>query len=174
MTTQYLDEADQLASQIVIVDRGRTIADGTPAELKRRVGSSVIDVQTPRRDHLAGIAEALGRIDRGRPQIDEATRRVTVGVDGAGGGLMAALRLLDAAGLEVSDVALRQPTLDEVFLALTGRSATDEATNDRRPTARQRIGRRLSTREKETTRWQLSRPSSGAPIGHRPGLSRAR
>ena len=130
LTTQYLDEADQLANQIVIVDRGRTIADGTPAELKRRVGSSVIDVQTQRRDQLAGIAEALGRIDHGQPQIDEATRRVTVGVDGAGGGLMTALRLLDAAGLEVSDVALRQPTLDEVFLGLTGRSATEDAPNE--------------------------------------------
>ena len=173
LTTQYLDEADQLASQIVIVDRGRTIADGTPAELKRRVGSSVIDVQTQRRDQLAGIAEALGRIDHGRPQIDEATRRVTVGVDGAGGGLMTALRLLDAAGLEVSDVALRQPTLDEVFLGLTGRSATEDAPNDElRLSAGRRSGRSLSKREGEI-RWRPSKPSSGA-TGHHPGSFRAR
>ena len=66
LTTQYLDEADQLASRIVIVDHGRTIADGTPAELKRRVGGSVIEIHTQRRDHLAAIADALDRINRGR------------------------------------------------------------------------------------------------------------
>jgi ABC-2 type transport system ATP-binding protein len=123
LTTQYLDEADQLANQIVIVDHGRTIAHGTPVELKRRIGGSVLDVHTRRPDHLRAIADALARLDGGQADIDEATRRVTVGVDGSSERLMAALRSLDAAGVEVEDVALRQPTLDEVFLALTGRSA---------------------------------------------------
>jgi ABC-2 type transport system ATP-binding protein len=126
LTTQYLDEADELASQIVIVDHGRTIADGTPAELKRRVGGSVIDIHAQRRDHLAAIADALDRIDRGPAQIDEATRRVTVGVDGTGDRFIAVLRSLDAAGVEIDDVALRQPTLNEVFLALTGRPTADD------------------------------------------------
>jgi ABC-2 type transport system ATP-binding protein len=129
LTTQYLDEADQLAGQVVIVDHGRTIADGTPAELKRRVGSGVIEVHARRRDDLAAVARALGRLDDGGVQIDEATRRVTVAIDLAGDGLMGALRALGASGVEVDDVALRQPTLDEVFLALTGRSATDDAKN---------------------------------------------
>ena len=84
-------------------------------------------MHTHRRDHLPLIADALCRIDRGRAQVDEATRRVTVGVDGTGEHLMAALRSLDAAGVEIEDVALRQPTLDEVFLALTGRPADDSA-----------------------------------------------
>jgi ABC-2 type transport system ATP-binding protein len=123
LTTQYLDEADQLAGQIVIVDHGRTIAHGTPAELKRRIGGSVLDVHTHRLDHLPTVAEALGRIDGGRAQVDEATRRVTVALDGAADDLTAALRSLAAAGVEIDDLALRQPTLDEVFLALTGRVA---------------------------------------------------
>jgi ABC-2 type transport system ATP-binding protein len=124
LTTQYLDEADQLASQIVIIDQGRTIAEGTPAELKRRVGGSVIEVHALQRDQLALIAEALGRLGRGEAEIDEATRRVTVRVDAGRDGLPAALRSLDAACVEIDDIALRQPTLDEVFLALTGQSAT--------------------------------------------------
>jgi ABC-2 type transport system ATP-binding protein len=135
LTTQYLDEADQLASQVVIIDHGRTIADGTPAELKRRVGGNVIEVHTLRRDQLASIAEALGRLDHGRAEIDEPTRRVTVRVDAARDGLTAALRSLDAATLEIDDLTLRQPTLDEVFLALTGRSATDAANANRLPQA---------------------------------------
>jgi ABC-2 type transport system ATP-binding protein len=125
LTTQYLDEADQLAGQIAIIDHGRTIAEGTPAELKRKVGGHVIEVHTQRRDHLAAVAETLARLDHGHAQIDEATRRVTVGID-AGDGLTAAVGALDAAGLEIDDIALRRPTLDEVFLALTGRSSTDD------------------------------------------------
>jgi ABC-2 type transport system ATP-binding protein len=123
LTTQYLDEADQLASRLVIIDHGRTIADGTPAELKRRVGGNVVEVHALHRDQLAPIAAALGRLDRGRPEIDEPTRRVTVRVDARHEGLTAALTSLDAAGVEIEDISLRQPTLDEVFLALTGRSA---------------------------------------------------
>jgi ABC-2 type transport system ATP-binding protein len=122
LTTQYLDEADQLAARIAIVDRGRTIATGTPAELKRRVGGSVIELRTERREQLASAAAALGRFGDGPPQVDEATRRVSVGVSGDGS-LPDALRALAAAGVPVVDLALRQPTLDEVFLALTGHGA---------------------------------------------------
>jgi ABC-2 type transport system ATP-binding protein len=130
LTTQYLDEADQLAGQIVIIDHGRTIADGTPAELKRRVGGNVVEVHTSRRDQLAAVAGALARIDGGDPQIDEATRRVTVGIRSQGDGLGAAVRALDETGVEIDDIALRQPTLDEVFLALTGHAATTDDAND--------------------------------------------
>ncbi|HZO33721.1 MAG TPA: ATP-binding cassette domain-containing protein [Gaiellaceae bacterium] len=126
LTTQYLDEADQLARNIVIVDHGRTIADGTPAELKRRVGGSVVEVHARCREDLATIASALGRLDDGDAQVDDSTRRVTVSIDPAGEGLMGAVRALSVAGVEVDDVVLRQPTLDEVFLALTGRPTTDD------------------------------------------------
>jgi ABC-2 type transport system ATP-binding protein len=119
LTTQYLDEADQLASQVVIVDHGRAVASGTPDELKRRIGGQVIEVHARRRDDLPAVAEALGRLDHGELRIDEATRRISVGADLAGDRLVAALQSVHAAGLELEDVAVRQPNLDEVFLALT-------------------------------------------------------
>ena len=120
LTTQYLDEADQLAGGIVIIDQGRTVATGSPAELKRRVGGDVIEVHARNQGELPRIAAALGRADDAHIEIDEATRRVTVGVASRSEGLMAAVRALEDAGVEVDDIALRQPTLDEVFLALTG------------------------------------------------------
>ena len=123
LTTQYLDEADHLASQIVIVDHGRAVATGTPTELKRRIGGNVIEVHAHRRDDLAAVAAALDALDGGAAAIDEATRRVTVGVDPNGAPLVSALRSVEAAGVEIDDIALRRPTLDEVFLALTGRAA---------------------------------------------------
>jgi ABC-2 type transport system ATP-binding protein len=121
LTTQYLDEADHLASQIVIVDHGRTVAAGTPAELKSRIGGNVIEVHARRHDDIPAIAEALAGINHGEMRIDEATRRVSVGVDSGGDGLITAVGSVRAAGLEIEDIALRQPNLDEVFLALTGR-----------------------------------------------------
>jgi ABC-2 type transport system ATP-binding protein len=126
LTTQYLDEADHLASWIVIIDHGRTVATGTPAELKRRVGGDVIEVHA-RREQLPVIAEALARVHGADPLIDEATRRVTAPVASGGDGLLAAVQAIDAAGVAIDDIALRQPTLDEAFLALTGRNTdTDD------------------------------------------------
>src|SRR6266536_2402057 len=89
LTTQYLDEADQLAGRIVIIDHGRAIATGSPAELKRRVGAEVIELHA-RRDQLSLAAAALARLNQGAAQIDEATRRITVGVASRGEGLVAA------------------------------------------------------------------------------------
>jgi ABC-2 type transport system ATP-binding protein len=125
LTTQYLDEADQLASQIVIVEHGRTIAAGTPAELKRRVGGTVIEVQARRHEDLPRIAELLRSPGSGTPQLDEATNRVSVGVVSGAEALVAATHAVEVAGLDVDAIALRQPNLDEVFLALTGRATTD-------------------------------------------------
>jgi ABC-2 type transport system ATP-binding protein len=126
LTTQYLDEADQLASEVVIVDHGRTVAHGSPAELKRRVGGNVVEVHARERDQLGAIAAALTALDGGEAQIDEATRRVTVGVEAGGDGLAAALYAIGTLGAEIDDIALRQPTLDEVFLALTGKPADND------------------------------------------------
>jgi ABC-2 type transport system ATP-binding protein len=123
LTTQYLDEADRLASQIVIVDHGRAVASGTPSELKRRIGGQVIEVHVRGSGELGVVAELLGRLDGGTAQVDEATRRVSVGVEAGGDELLTALRSVEAAGVEIEDIGLRQPNLDEVFLALTGRAA---------------------------------------------------
>ena len=119
LTTQHLDEADQLAGQVAIIDQGRTIAAGTPAELKRLVGGDVVEVHARRRDELAAVANALARLDEGTPQIDEATRHVTVGITSRNV-LPNVMRSLESLRVEVDAIALRQPTLDEVFLALTG------------------------------------------------------
>jgi ABC-2 type transport system ATP-binding protein len=121
LTTQYLDEADHLAAQIVIIDHGRAVATGTPAELKRRIGGTVVDVHVRHARDLPRVAERLGRLDHGTAEIDESRRGVSV----RGDDLMGALQTVHAAGVEIEDIALRQPNLDEVFLALTGRPAED-------------------------------------------------
>ena len=126
LTTQYLDEADHLASQIVIIDHGRAVAQGTSAELKRRVGGNVIEVHARSRAHLATVAGAISGLSRARPEIDTATRRVTIGVTSTGDDLTSALRSIEATGVQIDDIALRQPTLDEVFLALTGQPMTEQ------------------------------------------------
>ena len=120
LTTQYLDEADRLASQIVIIDHGRAVASGTPAELKQRVGGGVLDVHVLDTADLPTVATFLEHLADARPQIDEAKARVSVGIQGATDTRMAWLRGLVNLGIELGDVSLRQPTLDEVFLALTG------------------------------------------------------
>ena len=123
LTTQYLDEADHLAGRVVIIDHGRAVASGTPNELKRRVGRSVVEVHLRDREELPMVASALSRIGEGEPEIDEATRRIGVRVEAGTDPLREALGALDAVGVTPDDVALRPPTLDEVFLALTGRPA---------------------------------------------------
>ena len=123
LTTQYLDEADHLAGRIVIIDRGRVVAAGTPTELKQRAGRNVIEVHVRDRADLAAVAAALAAVDHGEAQVEEATRRVSVAVEAGTDRLRDALRSLDAAGATVDDISLRPPTLDEVFLALTGHTA---------------------------------------------------
>ena len=122
LTTQYLDEADRLASDIVIIDHGTVIAAGTPADLKTRAGDDMIEVHVRDAAHLPAVSGVLARIGRD-PRVDVPQRRAYVAVDYGSRRLMDALRTLDAEGIAVEDVSLRRPTLDEVFLALTGKSA---------------------------------------------------
>ncbi len=138
LTTQYLDEADQLASQVVIIDHGRVIAEGTQSELKSRAGRDVIEVHAHHADDLGGLAGALAPIGTGAPRLDATTRRVTVPVVGGRRAMNDAVRALDVLGVDVDDIALRRPTLDEVFLVLTGApldAASDGADIDHDPQA---------------------------------------
>jgi ABC-2 type transport system ATP-binding protein len=128
LTTQYLDEADQLAQRIVIVDQGRVIADGTPDGLKRRAGRDVVEIRVHSADDLAVVAESLGRLGVETPRIDAGTNRVTIPVDGGRAVIAEAVRALDALDVAIDDIGLRRPTLDEVFLALTGNTADDSST----------------------------------------------
>jgi len=122
LTTQYLDEADRLASDIVIIDHGKVIAAGTPAELKTRTGDDMIEVHVHDADDLPAVSRVLAKLGHD-PRVDVPTRRAYVPVDNGSARLMEALRVLDQQGITVEDVSLRRPTLDEVFLALTGKPA---------------------------------------------------
>jgi ABC-2 type transport system ATP-binding protein len=130
LTTQYLDEADRLADQIVIVDRGRAIAHGTPSELKQRTGRNVVEVHVRDRGDLAEVAQALAQVGDGQAQVDAATRRVTVVVAGGTNQLHRALAPLEQRAIALEEVALRRPRLDEAFLALTGQAPHEEPAGD--------------------------------------------
>jgi len=123
LTTQYLEEADQLARDIVIVDHGKVIAAGTPDELKGMGGRDVIEVHPRSRADLPLISEILASVAAEPPRTDDDTQRISAAVDGGATELSTVVRLLDERGLHVDDIGLRRPTLDEVFLALTGQPA---------------------------------------------------
>jgi ABC-2 type transport system ATP-binding protein len=127
LTTQYLDEADQLAARIAIVDHGRVIAEGTPDELKSRGGLDVVEVHVADAADLERTTAALAPFGAEAPRVDAATRSVTVPVEQGSARLLEAVRTLDGLGVAVTDVGLRRATLDEVFLALTGRTTDTDA-----------------------------------------------
>ena len=130
LTTQYLDEADHLAAYIVIIDEGRVIAQGTPGELKSRAGSDRIELHTRELRGLTQAVEILAELGTGAPSCDQATRRCSVAAPGGAQLLPAVVRALDDAHIAVEDITLRRPTLDEVFLALTGHATHPPARND--------------------------------------------
>jgi ABC-2 type transport system ATP-binding protein len=130
LTTQYLDEADQLADRVSVIDHGRVIAEGSPDQLKSTLGGDRIDVVVHRADQLAATAATVGRAAGAEPEVDPDTRRVSVPVRDRVAALTSSARALAEAGIAVEDIALRRPTLDEVFLHLTGRPAE---TPEKRP-----------------------------------------
>jgi ABC-2 type transport system ATP-binding protein len=120
LTTQYLEEADQLADHIVIIDHGRAIATGTPTELKNLAGLDVVEVRTRHVEDIPATIEVLAALGTEPPHVDEPARRVAVPVDEGTARLSEAVRVLAERRIELDDIGLRRPTLDEVFLTLTG------------------------------------------------------
>ncbi len=142
LTTQYLEEADQLADRIAVIDHGRLVSEGTAPQLKDRVGGAVVELRVAAADR-ARTLQALRDGGAEDPTIDEHDGRVVLPAPDGSRTLTVALRRLDAAGITAEDAALRKPTLDEVFLALTGHHATPTGngnTHDR-PVAAGRRGR---------------------------------
>jgi ABC-type multidrug transport system ATPase subunit len=135
LTTQYLEEADQLARDVVIIDRGRVIAAGTPDELKDRAGRDVIEVRPQAAGDLPAVEDVLTSVASETPRCDLDTSRVSVAADGGADQLTVVVRLLDERGIAVDDVGLRRPSLDEVFLTLTGRGVAPTATDQADPTS---------------------------------------
>jgi ABC-2 type transport system ATP-binding protein len=123
LTTQYLEEADALADTIAVVDVGRIIARGTADELKSQVGGERIEVVVRERTAILQAVELLGRDCKGDVTVDEHTRRLTVPAHGGVQTLIQVVRDLDEASIAIDDIGLRRPTLDDVFLSLTGHAA---------------------------------------------------
>uniref|UniRef100_A0AAU2JW64 ABC-type xenobiotic transporter n=1 Tax=Streptomyces sp. NBC_00049 TaxID=2903617 RepID=A0AAU2JW64_9ACTN len=127
LTTQYLEEADHLAHDICVVDHGKVIARGTSDQLKARTGGECVEVVVHERDHIATAREVLAGFGKGETTVEEHTRKLTVPVSGGAKLLAEVIRELDGRGIEIDDIGLRRPTLDDVFISLTGHAAEREA-----------------------------------------------
>lgn len=123
LTTQYLEEADHLAHEIAVVDHGRVIALGTSDQLKARTGGERVEVVVHEREHIPTAAEVLRGFGKGDTGVEEHTRKITTPVSGGAKLLAEIIRELDLRGIEIDDIGLRRPTLDDVFLSLTGHVA---------------------------------------------------
>jgi ABC-2 type transport system ATP-binding protein len=123
LTTQYLEEADILASAIAVIDAGRVIAQGTADELKTQVGGARVELAVEKREQLAAAELVLRDVGDGAPDIDADQLRITVPVAPGAAVLAEVVRRLDAEGVGIADLAIRRPTLDDVFLKLTGHAA---------------------------------------------------
>lgn len=123
LTTQYMDEADNLAARIVVIDNGKVIAEGTPDSLKRKVGSDRLEMMISKR---SSFEKAQNIIDGEAKQVDPERRLISIATDGGVAELKTFLQKLEKAKIDVESVSLHTPTLDDVFMTLTGHTATDE------------------------------------------------
>ena len=143
LTTQYLEEADVLSDRIAVIDVGRVIAQGTPAELKSRVGGELIEVVVGDPGKVEMAVRELSALGGGSANVDEITRRITIPVGADGHGVLAeTVRRLDQGGVEFTDLAMRRPTLDDVFMALTGHAAEEAPSGDGQAAPPPGLGRR--------------------------------
>ncbi len=136
LTTQYLDEADELADNIIVIERGQVIAEGTSDQLKDRVGGDVLEFTVIDRDRVPAAVAAVAGLTDADPRVNPDSRRVALQVGSRGSqALVDAVRRLDAAGVETSGLALHRPSLDDVFLAVTGHAAeaVDDVRRGRKP-----------------------------------------
>jgi ABC-2 type transport system ATP-binding protein len=133
LTTQYMEEADRLADDIVVIDRGQKIAEGTPDQLKTQIGGERVELVVESGSDLETAQAVLAELCLGDVQVDRQTRRLTAAVSGGADSLREVLRRIDATSVKILDVGLRRPTLDDVFLTLTGHVAEAEpsSTEDR-------------------------------------------
>jgi ABC-2 type transport system ATP-binding protein len=125
LTTQYLEEADQLADRVAVIDAGTVIAEGTPDELKADIGGQRIEITLAAGADIQAAAVAVGPYAAGPVRTDAAALRVEAPVSAGGGVTTRVVRALDVAGVEVDSVGVRRPSLDDVFLALTGHQAAN-------------------------------------------------
>jgi ABC-2 type transport system ATP-binding protein len=126
LTTQYLEEADRLCDDIVVIDHGKAIAHGTPAQLKGQIGGERLHLTVYDKNHVAAAADVVKSVGIAEPDVDIDARRISVPVERGTTALVEAVRRLDAAGIEPDELEIRKPTLDDVFLKLTGQKVEDE------------------------------------------------
>jgi ABC-2 type transport system ATP-binding protein len=141
LTTQYLDEADQLTARVGVIDHGKVIAEGTPEQLKNQLGGSVVEL-TVSDDLRARTMEVLTTVHGDAPTFEPASRKITLAAPEGPTTLTLAVRRLDEAAITPDDISLRKPTLDDVFLAYTGHAAEETGGNDSGRRSRRKRGSR--------------------------------
>jgi ABC-2 type transport system ATP-binding protein len=143
LTTQYLEEADRLTDRIAVIDRGSVIAEGTSDELKAKIGGEVLELHVADAAITARGVTTLEGLGAGEPNVDADVGRIRIPVGALGASILTeAVRRLDGADIEIGEIALHRPTLDDVFLSLTGHAAEDDVEPEPEPAGKGRMKRR--------------------------------